>query len=118
MIRSLIVLVAVAGCAGQKTPPAPSDPTAGKAALQKVLDAWKNGDTLDAFQKANPDITVVNTAWQQGVKLPEYTIDEKSDMNGYDVQFTVRESAKKGGKVSYTVSTTPKLVVIRNDPGS
>ena len=120
MHRSLVVLLAL-GCSGQ-TPPAPSDPATAKETLRKVLDAWKGGESLDAFKQANPTITPVNRPWQQGNKLLDFTIDETSNMNGYDVQFTVHETLADGGKkagakVTYNVSTTPKLVVVRTEAG-
>ena len=125
MFRSLVILLAAvgSGCSGQPAPPAPSDPASAKEALAKVLESWKAGDTLDAFKAANPTITPVNRPWQQGQKLLEYTVDDGSQMNGYDVQFTVRETLaeggkKGGGKVTYNVSTTPKLVVVRTDPSN
>ena len=123
MLRSLFVLVAagLVGCSAQKAPPSPSDPASAKEALRKVLDAWKTGDALAAFTQANPDIQVVNRPWQQGGKLLDFTIDDTSEMNGYDVQFTVRETQDAGKKaaarVTYAVSTSPKLVVIRTEPG-
>ena len=123
MLRSLFILLAagLVGCSAQKAPPSPSDPASASAALRKVLDAWKTGDSLAVFTQANPDIQVVNRPWQQGGKLSDFTIDEKSEMNGYDVQFTVRETLdagkKAGAKVTYTVSTSPKLVVIRTEAG-
>jgi hypothetical protein len=123
MFRSLL-LFAVAGsvgCSGQQSPPAPSDPATARATLVKVLDAWKGGESLDAFKATNPTITPVNRPWQQGLKLSDYTIDEKTEMSGYDVRFTVRETTADGKKSSekatYNVSTTPKLVVVRTEPG-
>jgi hypothetical protein len=124
MVRSLAVLVVagLSGCASQPPPPAPSDPATARQTLTKVLDSWKAGDTLDAFKAANPTITPVNRPWQQGNKLLDYAIDEKTEMSGYDVQFTVHETLSEGGKkagakVTYNVSTTPKLVVVRTEAG-
>jgi hypothetical protein len=122
MLRSLLLCVAFAsvGCSGSNTPSA-SDPAAGKETLRKVLDAWKGGESYATFKAANPSLTVVILPWEKGVKLTEYTIDDKSDMNGYDVKFTVRETTsdgkKAGEKATYNVSTTPKVVVIRAEPG-
>jgi hypothetical protein len=125
MTRPLVLAaaLALAGCASQQTPPAPSDPAAAKTTLQKTLDGWKKGDTLDAFKKANPDVNVVDRPWQAGGKLADYEIAAKSEMKGYDVTFDVKltwsdaAGKKTTEKVTYTVSTTPALVVIRTEAG-
>jgi hypothetical protein len=115
------VVAGATGC-GQVVPQ-PSDPVVGRDTLSRVLDAWKRGDSLDAYKVASPAVTVVNRPWKQGVKLIEYEIEGAGEPNGFDVQYTVRlslqDSAGKQSKEKalYVVSTSPRLVVIHTEAG-
>jgi hypothetical protein len=110
------------GCTGP-TPPNPSDPAVGRETLQKALEAWKRGDSHEAYQKSTPDVTVVERTWQKGSKLPDFEIAGDSAPAGYDVQFkvklTVQDAAGKPTKQKavYNVSTTPAIVVVRMEGG-
>jgi hypothetical protein len=116
------MLVGAAGCG--RSVPQPSDPVIGRDTLSQVLDAWKRGDSLDAYKVASPAVTVVNRPWKQGVKLIEYEIEGAGEPNGFDVQYTVRLSVldsagkKSKEKALYVVSTSPRLVVIHTEAGS
>jgi hypothetical protein len=117
----LFACLGLLGCSQQKTPPKPSDPATGREVLQKALAAWKAGESLEAFRRANPDVNVVDRAWQSGAKLLDFSIDEKTSMNGYDVRFTVQLSLqdpagrKSAEKATYIVSTSPALVVVHSE---
>ena len=121
-VAALIFVVAAGGC-GPGTPD-PSDPAKAREVLKKALDAWMRNESADSLKSGDAPIVAVDRQWQQGVKLVEYTIDEKSSMNGFDVQLTamlsLQDAAGKSGKqkASYAVSTSPKLVVVRSEPGS
>ncbi|MBX9627456.1 MAG: hypothetical protein K2X82_26885, partial [Gemmataceae bacterium] len=101
------------------TPPAASDPAAARAALVGALDAWKGGKSLDAHVQANPGLTVVDTIWQKGAKLGSYEVVGDGRTDGYDVTFTVKLNYADGRqeKAPFTVSTSPKLVVLHMEPG-
>jgi hypothetical protein len=111
------------GLAGCNPPrPDPSDATVGRETLKNALDAWKKGDTLDAYRQAAPSVTVAERQWQKGTKLLDYEIDGDGQPDGFDVQFKVKLSVQDAGKKSsekaiYNVSTTPRLVVVRGEGG-
>lgn len=124
-LLTAFALLAAAGLAGcGKEPPRPSDPAQARDLLRQALDAWKAGDTHDAYRQACPNVTVVDRQWQQGAKLLGYEIDGAGKPDGFDVQFavalTTADAAGKPAKqkVTYNVSTSPALVIVRSDPGS
>lgn len=106
-----------AGC-GPATPNA-SDPAVGRQTLQNALDAWKKGDTFDAYKLAAPAVTVVDRQWKDGAKLVGYEIAPDATPDGYDVQYQVKLDLKdaagrpSAAKAVYNVSTTPALVIVR-----
>ena len=110
------------GCNGP-SPPDPSDPAAGRALLEKSLEAWKRGDTVDAFKQAEPSLTVIEWSWKKGGKLVNYEIQNDPEHFGYDVRFKVKLTVQEPGgsakqqKALYNVCTTPALVVKRAEGG-
>jgi hypothetical protein len=112
----------VLGCGPSR--PDPSDPALGRETLTGVLDAWKNGETVDGYKQAAPAVTVAERQWKLGLKLLDYAIDGDGKADGFDVQFkvklTVQDAAgkKTQERAVYNVSTTPKLVVVRYEAGS
>jgi hypothetical protein len=112
-----VVMLAL-GCTGQ-SPPNPSDPAAGKELLEKALDAWKRGESHEAYKQSTPSITVIEHAWKSGAKLIDFEIAGDYESAGYDVRFKVTLNLiDKGGspkkqKALYNVCTTPALVVKR-----
>lgn len=121
LLRTLaaVMLVTAAGCAPV---PQQSDPAKAKAALTAALDAWKAGLPIDAHRQANPELTVVEPRWQPGTKLLEYEVAGDGKPSGWDQLFHVKLSLQTGDgkkvseKAMYTVSTAPKLVVVRTEP--
>lgn len=118
---SLILLtVCIAGISGcGASPPQPSDPSTGQEMLRTVLEAWKQGDSHQAYQQKEPTITVVEPSWKKGATLIEYELSTDSTPDGYDVQFKAKLVLKdSSGKQStqravYNVSTTPAKVIVR-----
>ena len=112
-----LMLVLSMGCGS--SPPPPSDPVKGKALLVNALDAWKRGESLDAYRKATPTVTVADRQWEQGVRLLNYELTSEGKPEGFDVQFTVKlsldeKSPKKGQeKTLYAISTAPAQVIVR-----
>jgi hypothetical protein len=113
----VLFVIGVVGC-GAPSPPNPSDPVAGKETLTKALDAWKRGETHEAYKQSAPSVTVVDKQWKDGYKLLSYEIDD-SVPDGFDVQFKAKLEVKDpSGKQSkskavYNVSTSPAFVIVR-----
>lgn len=122
MLAVAVVCLGVFGCGGPSRPD-PSDPATGRETLKGVLDAWKGGDTPDGYKQKAPAVVVAERQWTQGFKLLDYEIDGDPKADGFDVQFkvklTVQDAAgkKTQEKAVYSVSTTPKLVVLRYEAG-
>ena len=89
-----------------------------RAALQEVLDAWKDGKSQAAFVKASP-IHVTDARWAGHYKLVGYEIaGEEPHGHNLSYQVTLQLEDKQGKKLkekaTYVVATSPKKVVIRN----
>ncbi len=116
-----VCLLALSGCG--PSPPDSSDPAKATELLTRFLEGWKSGQTLAEFQAANTDMTIADRHWKAGVKLQSYDAISPPGVSGYDVQFRVKlatiDAAGKPRTVDavYNVSTTPKLVVVRNEGG-
>lgn len=118
MSRPTILALALAALTGCEPAASPADPAAAQQALTRALDAWKKGDAPESLATASPSITVADQQWQKGAKLLEYVVAEKSAASGFDQSFTVTltlddPAGKKTQKAAYSVSTHPKLVVVR-----
>ena len=108
-------LAALAGCGPTAKQ---ADPDAARAALRQALDAWKKGDAPESLKSVSPPVTVSDRQWQQGAKLLDYEVSDKTEANGFDQRFTAKltlddPAGKKTQKAAYDVSTHPKLVVVR-----
>ena len=123
MLKRLILIGLVAGAVSGgfgcgTAPPNPSDPAAGRTALQQSLEAWKRGDTPDSYKRSS-GVIAVDKEWNDGVKLLDFDIAPDSVADGYDVQFkaklTIKDASGKTStqKAVYNVSTTPNLVIVR-----
>ncbi len=99
----------------------PSDPVEGRAVLQTVLDAWKEGQTPEALAKRTPSIHVSDGDWMTGLRLQSYEADADGRLIGSDVNYNVVLELKTAkGKVIkktavYAVTTHPQLLVLRQD---
>jgi hypothetical protein len=121
MIASFKIMISVAflSIVGCSETPAQSDPSKAKEMIQQVLNAWKSGKTSEEWQQDPSKITAVDRHWQQGTKLLEFEIMGDPQPNGFDQQVVVQLSLQdKSGKkfkekANYSVSTTPKLVIVR-----
>ncbi len=123
MIRRFILVVgfgaSISGLLGCSPAPNSSDPTVGREALQKALQAWQKGDSLDAYKQTAPTVTVVEKAWADGTKLVAFEIAAEAVPDGYDAQFKAKLDVKDASgkqstqKAVYNVSTTPALVIVR-----
>jgi hypothetical protein len=116
---ALVVLSLVAlpfGCGGQQ----PADPDQARATLTTVLDAWRDGRTMDDVTNGSPAITVSDPSWKSGFKLARYQIGESTKAAGFDLKIPVElwlEDPKGKAvqeKVKYTVSVQPARTVLRS----
>jgi hypothetical protein len=107
-------LLLMSGCGGA---PRPADAEAAPKALQSTLDAWKAGQSREAFSKESR-IQTSDSRWDGGYKLLGYEVGP-GEPHGYDLNFkvTLRLEDAKGKKLqekaTYAVSTSPRTAVIR-----
>ena len=112
------VPLSLAGCSSGPVH-TPVDAAKARETLREALESWRKGDAVDALQKIEPPIYVIDAEWQAGSKLVEFKItgdgDEKDAHLYCPVQLTVRSAGGKESKrdVTYIISTAPKLTVSR-----
>ncbi|MHC5543393.1 hypothetical protein ACYOEI_34655, partial [Singulisphaera rosea] len=98
-----------------------ADPMRAQEALQKVLDAWKAGETPEALATRTPPIHVSDGDWRSGFRLVGYKAIGEGQLVGYDMTYPVTlelKSPKGRGvakKAVYTISTNPMLLVLRQE---
>jgi hypothetical protein len=115
-----LVLSGLVGCQGKAQQ---TDAAAARATLQRALDSWKAGTSLEEFEQSSPAVNVVEPAWRDGTRLAGYDLDGSEKPHGFDLRFKVKLSVidasgqKSEQTASYTVSTAPALVIVRGEEG-
>lgn len=94
-----LAALALSGCSGANRNELDVVPGADKAraALEKALTAWKNGEPCGKIQAESPSIQVVDHVWQSGKKLSAFEIlkaEEKSGPRWFSVKLTYLGSAE------------------------
>lgn len=109
-----VVLTIAGGCASPKYE---ARPDVAKALLERVLDDWKKGVTVDALRQEKPPIYVADERWMGGASLTSYTIRDGQPF-GPSMRYVVAlEGPPPVGsrEVVYLVSTEPALSVALGD---
>jgi hypothetical protein len=120
MLGLAIVLSQFAGCSSAPSV-ANSDPTKAKEIATTILDAWKNGETMESLKQKTPPMFAVIDLWKDGSKLNSYEFVGDGEMVGPNVRFQVRFNCQdKAGKkvdktIKYLVTTTPAITFIKED---
>jgi hypothetical protein len=106
------------GC-GRSAPP-PADPERAGQALRATLDAWKNGESVEALQRQDPPVQVIDREWRSGRRLKNYKVG-KAEPVGADLrcQVDLTVHGPRGRPVTkravYSVGTSPALTVTREE---
>ena len=116
-------LLPVCGCgeSNQAMPP-PSNPEVARQALEKALSHWQSGQTADALASATPQMYVNDFDWRDGRKLKQFQLAGPPEEVGLAVRLPVALDVENGlgqvirSQVSYSVSTTPVVSIVRDDP--
>ncbi len=119
LIGIVLVLCMQFGCSPATAPM--SDAVQAKVLLQKTLDEWKSGTSLDEIRKHNPPVYVTEDLWRSGAKLNEYSIAEDRGLLGSNIRLEVnlKFTNKSGNAIKksfrYTVTTRPALTIVREE---
>jgi hypothetical protein len=106
------------GCG--RSAPRPADPERAGQALRATLDAWKNGESVEALQRQEPPVQVIDREWRSGHRLKSYKV-EKAEPVGADLrcQVALTVHGPRGRPVTkravYSVGTSPALTVTREE---
>jgi hypothetical protein len=120
MALPLILAAVSSGCGGASVA-GPADPVRARQVLRDTLDAWKNGESLDAPARFSPPVHVDDEDWLSGVRLVDYRIGPGDEVTGAALRCPVvltfhrnRGNARTAAVV-YDVTTDPAPVVTRLD---
>lgn len=113
-LLAAIVVVGAGGCQPRKYE---AKPDVAKALLERVLDDWKKGVTVEALRQEKPPIYVADERWMGGATLTSYTIRDGQPF-GASMRYVVAiEGPPPLGarEVVYLVSTEPAFSVALGD---
>ena len=108
------------GCWSAAYQSAPVDPSMALDTLTRVMESWKEGDSVDALRQETPPVVVQDFDWTGGVKLLDYELvgeGKPVDANLIaQVKLTLedKQGAQSEKTVTYVVSTAPALTVFRD----
>ncbi len=114
-VRFVFVLLPLLGCGGPRL----ADPDLARATLTQVLDAWRDGRSLNDMATGSPAITVSDPAWKAGFKLSRYEVAKSARAVGFDLKIPVElwlldlKGRPVQEKARYVVSVEPSRTVIR-----
>jgi hypothetical protein len=112
----LFALLLFSGCGGN-TRPMPLDKQLARDSLTKFLQAWKNGEKIDALQGMS--IVGSDEAWEAGAKLKDFSILEPVKDDGSNLHARVKldlqmpDGGSQSSTVTYIVGTSPKISIFR-----
>ncbi len=111
-------LIGWAGC-GKTAAPEPGDETFARKTLERALDSWRNGETIEAMKNASPPIIVQDRKWLKGDRLTRFEVEGAGIPWAAERKFHVKLWLKSGDKkevqdaCNYAVGTSPVLTVFR-----
>lgn len=114
-----LCLAALTGGCGSGHSPHPVQPELARSTLQEVLESWKNGDTIDAWQAGHPEVVVQDLDWMEGRKLEDFQILGEGEAVDANLLCQVRltldaaDAEPEEQTVTYQVTTSPKRTVFR-----
>jgi hypothetical protein len=108
------------GCGSAAYQSAPVDRSKALDTLTRVMESWKEGETVDSLREESPPVVVQDFDWTSGMKLVDYELvgDGKPvDANLIaQVKLTLqdKEGTQREKTVTYVVGTAPALTVFRD----
>ncbi|TWT36862.1 hypothetical protein KOR34_18070 [Posidoniimonas corsicana] len=116
----LLVVVACCVCGCQQKAVTMADPDRAEAALRRVLDAWKAGQTPESLKTQAEPVHVSDSEWLGGARLVDYEVTS-SQSAGFgwrcDVRLTIQSpsGATRKHMALYRIDTDPAIVVVHEE---
>lgn len=118
----VLMLVVSAGCGGNRAMPTASSKEVAKQSLEKALAKWAAGQPPESLATENPKIYVNDVDWKDGRKLKQFQLAGPAEEVGLQVRLPVTLDVEDASgqvvknQVSYSVSTSPVVSIVRDDP--
>lgn len=119
-VSALVLCLVCCACGGERVVPGP-DPSAGRQALERMLAAWKGGESSGSLEAGSPSIVVADYRWRDGYRLERYEIEPDGGPRGPNLKLRVkcwlRDPRGKAVKetAAYAVGTGSPLTIIRDN---
>jgi hypothetical protein len=116
---ALVLLLSCWGCGGQAVPE--PDPAVAREALNRMLVAWKDGQSPDSLESGSPSLVVADYRWRDGYRLERYEIESDDGPRGSNLKVRVKCWMRdpRGKAVSetagYAIGTGSPLTIIRDN---
>jgi|GEM_PF-2471781 len=112
-----ILAVALPGCSSSSAHSV--QPDRARVALETALDAWKQGQSLEAFERSGSSMVVQDLDWSAGAKLVGHQLLDDGQPADANLRVNVRLTLEKKGKpvektVRYLVTTSPSVTIFRD----
>lgn len=118
-----VTLLLLTGCGERNVAmPPPADASMARQALERALAQWQSGQTAEMLAAAEPKTYVNDYDWRDGRKLKQFAVAGPAEEVGLQVRVPVAlELEHPSGQVvrtqvSYSISTTPVVSIVRDDP--
>ena len=108
------------GCESGTYQSAPVDGPVARDTLERVLETWKEGGTIESLREESPPVVVQDFDWLNGMELLNYEVIGKGKEANANLIARVKlslkdaEGAHFGKTVTYLVGTAPALTVFRD----
>ncbi len=112
-----IVAMALPGCSASSAHSV--QPDRARVALESALDAWKQGQSPEAFERSGSSMVVQDLDWSAGAKLVGHQILDDGEPADANLRINVKLTLEKKGKpvektVRYLVTTSPSVTIFRD----
>jgi hypothetical protein len=95
------------------------DPDRARQAVETVLDSWKRGESIEAYQTDSAAVTVQDSDWQAGCVLMSYEVQDDDAQDEANLHCRVhlrlrdRDGREMDKQVTYVIGTSPAVTVFR-----
>jgi hypothetical protein len=117
---ALLCSFVLTGCGSAAYQSAPVDPSMARDTLTRVMESWREGESVDSLREELPPVVVQDFDWTGGMKLLDYELvgeGKPVDANLIaQVKLTLedKQGTQSEKTVTYVVGTAPALTVFRD----
>ncbi len=114
-----LVCWSLSGCGSYSPTEHRVEPSSAKKILEEVLTSWKEGGSMEQWQKREPPVVVQDMDWKSGATLQSFEINGEGEAIDANLHCQVKlkmllpNKSKSEKTVTYLVGTSPVVTVFR-----